>query len=103
MSFLKSNQTLESNFGVMGLFYILVAEASLKVNDLVQFGFGVRLTAYILPLCSESGFVVIIFYINFLDLVRRFRKNFGSAIFAVVVVNYQRRKHNEEGYQSTAS
>nr|GEW95920.1 hypothetical protein [Tanacetum cinerariifolium] len=32
-----------------------------------------------------------------------FTKNFESAIFAVVVVNYQRRKHNEEGYQSIAS
>nr|GFA00011.1 stress up-regulated Nod 19 [Tanacetum cinerariifolium] len=78
---LESNYSTEkSHTGVMGLFYILVAEPSIKLNDAVQI--------------HEESKITIVFWGVAV---------FGLAISAAVVANYQRKKHSEEGYQSIAS
>ncbi|KAI7752347.1 hypothetical protein M8C21_014834 [Ambrosia artemisiifolia] len=75
--------TLESNYssekshtGVMGLFYILVAESSLESHNPVQV-----YKEFKVPIFSW-GLAV-----------------FGLAICAAVLVAYQRRKQSEDGYQ----
>ncbi|KAI3727118.1 hypothetical protein L1987_66927 [Smallanthus sonchifolius] len=79
--------TLESNYssekshtGVMGLFYILVVESSLEMNHPVQ---------------VHEGLEVPIFFWGVAVL--------GLAICAAVLVAYQRRKQNENGYQPIAT
>ncbi|XP_071710970.1 uncharacterized protein [Rutidosis leptorrhynchoides] len=79
--------TLESNYssekshtGVMGLFYILVAESSLKVNGPDQ--------------VYEESIVEVLFSGVAV---------FGLAISAAIVVVYQRRKQSEDGYESIAT
>lgn len=79
--------TLESNYssekshtGVMGLFYILVAESSLELNNAVQI--------------HEESKIPIFFWGVAV---------FGLAICAAVLVAYRRRKQSEDGYQSIAT
>ncbi|XP_076898614.1 uncharacterized protein LOC143552221 [Bidens hawaiensis] len=79
--------TLESNYsnekshtGVMGLFYILVAESSLELNHSVQVFEDLKVPVF------SWGLAV-----------------FGLAICAAVLVAYQRRKRSEDGYQSIAA
>lgn len=79
--------TLESNYssekshtGVMGLFYILVAEPSLKLNDPIQI--------------QQESVIPVFFWGIAL---------FGLAISAAIVVSYRRNKQTEDGYQSIAT
>ncbi|XP_071731811.1 uncharacterized protein [Rutidosis leptorrhynchoides] len=79
--------TLESNYssakshtGVMGLFYILVAESSLAVNNPVH-------------IHQETMVPVFVWGIAV----------FGFAILVAVVVAYRRKKQTEDGYQSISS
>lgn len=84
--------TLESNYsseklhtGVMGLFYILVAESSLALNDPVQ--------AIGLQIHEESKIPIFFWGVAI----------FGLAICAAVLVAYRRKKQSEDGYQFIAT
>ncbi|XP_071711049.1 uncharacterized protein [Rutidosis leptorrhynchoides] len=79
--------TLESNYssekshtGVMGLFYILVADSSLTMNHHVQIREETIVPVFVWGLAA-----------------------FGLAILAAVVVAYRSRKRNEDGYMSIAT